>query len=354
MPAMPRPSLAGQAQTVLGPIAGEAMGITLPHEHLLIDFEVMFKEPANGSERGLARQPVSLANLGWVRQHFSSNLDNLQLLDETVARDEALLFKHAGGQTFVDPTNRGLARDPLALARVARATGLNIIMGSGYYVAAAHPPDMDTRTVDDVTREIVADLTVGVGDTGVRAGFIGEIGTTWPWTENEKKVVRAAVAAQRDTGAALMIHPGRHERLPLQIVDFIRKEGADLGRTIMCHIERTIADRAVLLELAATGVLLEYDLFGLETSYYPYNPAFDMPNDGERMRQILSLIERGHLAQILMSHDIAYKHCLTKWGGFGYHHLLVNVIPRLRAKGADDRTIQTLLVDNPRRAFVFA
>ena len=354
MPAMPRPSLAGQAQTVLGPIAGEAMGITLPHEHLLIDFEVMFKEPANGSERGLARQPVSLANLGWVRQHFSSNLDNLQLLDETVARDEALLFKHAGGQTFVDPTNRGLARDPLALARVARATGLNIIMGSGYYVAAAHPPDMDTRTVDDVTREIVADLTVGVGDTGVRAGFIGEIGTTWPWTDNEKKVVRAAVAAQRDTGAALMIHPGRHERLPLQIVDFIRKEGADLGRTIMCHIERTIADRAVLLELAATGVLLEYDLFGLETSYYPYNPAFDMPNDGERMRQILSLIERGHLAQILMSHDIAYKHCLTKWGGFGYHHLLVNVIPRLRAKGADDRTIQTLLVDNPRRALVFA
>jgi phosphotriesterase-related protein len=213
---------------------------------------------------------------------------------------------------------------------------------------------MDRRTVDDIARELVTDLTVGVDGTGVRAGFIGEIGTTWPWTDNEKKVVRAAVAAQRETGAALMIHPGRHERLPLQIVDFIRKEGADLGRTIMCHIERTIADPAVLLELAATGVYLEYDLFGLETSYYPYNPAFDMPNDGERMRQILSLIERGHLDQILMSHDIAYKHCLTRWGGFGYHHLLVNVVPRLRAKGADDKTIQTLLIDNPRRAFAYA
>jgi phosphotriesterase-related protein len=330
------------------------MGVTLPHEHLLIDFEVMFKEPASGADRGLARQPVSLANLGWVRHHFSSNLDNLQLLDERVARDEVLLFKHAGGQTLVDPTNRGLARDPLALARVARATGLNIIMGSGYYVAAAHPPDMDRRTADDVTRELVTDLTEGVDGTGVRAGFIGEIGTTWPWTDNEKKVVRAAVAAQRETGAALMIHPGRHERLPLAIVDFIRKEGADLHRTIMCHVERTIADPAVLLELAATGVRLEYDLFGLETSYYPYNPAFDMPNDGERMRQILFLIDRGHLAQILMSHDIAYKHCLTAWGGFGYHHLLVNVIPRLRAKGADDKTIQTLLIDNPRRAFVYA
>ncbi|HEY7202681.1 MAG TPA: hypothetical protein VIA61_00195 [Methylomirabilota bacterium] len=351
---MPAAPLSGQAQTVLGPIAGDAMGVTLPHEHLLIDFEVMFREPANGAERGLARQPVSLANLGWVRHNFSSSLDNLQLLDERVARDEALLFKHAGGQTFVDPTNRGLARDPLALARIARATGLNIIMGSGYYVAAAHPPDMDRRTSDDIARELVTDLTVGVDGTGVRAGFIGEIGTTWPWTDNEKKVLQAAVAAQRETGAALMIHPGRHERLPLQLVDFIRREGADLGRTIMCHIERTIADPAVLNDLAATGVHLEYDLFGLETSYYPYNPAFDMPNDGERMRQILGLIERGHLAQILMSHDIAYKHCLTRWGGFGYHHLLVNVIPRLRAKGADDKTIQTLLVDNPRRAFAYA
>jgi phosphotriesterase-related protein len=57
---------------------------------------------------------------------------------------------------------------------------------------------------------------------------------------------------------------------------------------------------------------------------------------------------------VLMSHDIADKHCLTRWGGYGYHHLLVNVVPRLRQKGADDTTVRTLLVDNPRRAFVFA
>jgi phosphotriesterase-related protein len=351
---MARSPIAGRAQTVLGPIAAEDMGITLPHEHLFIDFTLMFKEPESEYERRLARQPVSLENLGWVRRNFSSNLDNLRLLDEGVARDELLLFRNAGGQTLIDPTNRGLSRDPLALARVARATGLNIVMGSGYYVAASHPPDMEHKTEDDVTREIVADVVIGVGDTGVRAGFIGEIGTTWPWTANERKVVRAAVLAQQETGAPLMIHPGRHERLPLEIVDVIRREGGDLRRTIMCHIERTIVDRAVLLELAATGIYMEYDLFGLETSYYPYNPAFDMPNDAERLRQILFLIEHGHLDQILMSHDIAYKHCLTRWGGYGYQHLLVSVVPRLRHKGADDRTIQTLLVDNPRRAFVFA
>jgi phosphotriesterase-related protein len=350
---MPRP-LSGQVQTVLGIIAPEAMGITLPHEHLLIDFEVMFAAPAAASDKTRAWQPVGLENLGWVRQNFNSNLDNLRLLDEDVARDEIRLFKQAGGQTVIDPTNPSLARDPLALARIARATGLNIVMGAGYYVAAAHPPDMDTRTVDDLAREMIDDVTRGVGDTGIRAGLIGEIGCSWPWTNNEKKVVRAAVVAQQETGAPLMIHPGRHPEAPREIAEFVQKQGGDLRRTIMCHICRTIADVRAVIELAQTGLWLEYDLFGLETSYYPYNPSFDMPNDGGRMAHILALIEAGHLDRILMSHDIAYKHSLVKYGGYGYHHLLVNVVPRLRAKGVDDAGLRRLLVENPAHAFVFA
>jgi phosphotriesterase-related protein len=347
-------ALPGKALTVLGAVDADTMGITLPHEHLLIDFAVMFKEPAAASEKGLAHQPVSLSNVGWVRQNFNANLDNLRLLDEQTAQDEIMLFKRVGGQTVVDPTNASLSRDPLALARISRATGLNIVMGSGYYVAAAHPTDMDRRSEDSLVREIVADLTVGVENTEVRAGLIGEIGNTWPWTENEKKVVRAAVEAQRQTGAPLMIHPGRDQAAPMQIVELVRKQGGDLRRTIMCHIERTISDERLLFDLAATGVWLEYDLFGLENSYYPYNPDFDMPNDGGRMAQILTLIERGHQDQILMSHDIAYKSSLTKYGGYGYHHLLVNVVPRLRRKGVNPDGLRRLLVDNPRRAFVFA
>jgi phosphotriesterase-related protein len=346
--------LSGKALTVLGAVDGAALGVTLPHEHLLIDFAVMFREPAAASEKGLAYQAVSLSNVGWVRQNFNANLDNLRLLDEQTARDEIMLFRHAGGQTVVDPTNVSLSRDPLALARISRATGLNIVMGAGYYVAAAHPADMDRRSEDAIVREIVREVTLGVGDTGVRAGLIGEIGNTWPWTENEQKVVRAAVEAQRQTGAPLMIHPGRDQAAPMQIVKLIDKHGGNLKATVMCHIERTIADPQHLYDLAATGIWLEYDLFGLENSYYPYNPDFDMPNDAGRMAQILTLIARGHEGQILMSHDIAYKSSLTRYGGYGYHHLLVNVVPRLRRKGVDDAGLRRLLVDNPARAFVFA
>ena len=344
----------GQVQTVLGAIEPEQMGVTLPHEHLLIDFKVMFAEPAAASDKGRAWEPVSLANLGWVRQHFNANLDNLRLLDEQVAQDEILLFKHAGGRTVVDPTPKTIGRDPLALARIARATGLNVVMGAGYYVNASHPADMDRRTVDELAREMIADVTAGVGDTGVRAGLIGEIGTTYPWTENERKVLRAAIITQRETGAPLMIHPGRHPDMPMQLAEFIRKEGGELRRTIMCHICRTISDIRAVIDLAQTGIWLEYDLFGMESSFYPYNPSFDMPNDGGRMAHVLALIDAGHRDHILMSHDIAYKTSLVKYGGYGYHHLLVNVVPRLRAKGVDDLGLRRLLVENPARAFAFA
>jgi phosphotriesterase-related protein len=346
--------LAGQVQTVLGPIAPAAIGVTLPHEHLLIDFSVMFAEPGTERDRTRAREPVSLTNLGWVRQHFNANLDNLRLQDEALARDEITLFKDAGGRTVVDPTPRTLARDPAALARLARATGLNVVMGAEYYVAASHPPDMDRRTEDVLAREMIADVTTGVGATGIRAGLIGEIGTTHPVTANEEKVLRAAVIAQRETGAPLMIHPGRHPAMPMALAEFVRRAGGDLARTIMCHLCRTISDVGQVIDLARTGLWLEYDLFGTENSYYPYNPSFDMPNDGGRMAHVLALIDAGYGDRLLLSHDIAYKTSLVRYGGHGYHHLLVNVVPRLRRKGVDDAGIRRLLVENPARAFAFA
>src|SRR6185436_2972552 len=118
---MPGP-LRGQIQTVLGAVAPDAIGVTLPHEHLLIDVKVMFAEPAAAGDKGRAREPVGLANLGWVRQNFNANLDNLRLLDERVAQDEILLFKHAGGRTVVDPTPKTIGRDPLAFVSVAPTT----------------------------------------------------------------------------------------------------------------------------------------------------------------------------------------------------------------------------------------
>jgi len=350
---MTRSVLAGKAQTVLGPVAAEELGITLPHEHLLIDFRFMFREPEGASGRGRGREPVGLANLYEIRYDWTRNLDNLQLLDERTATEEALLYRREGGRTMVDPTNVGLARDPLALQRISRATGLHVVMGAGYYVGPSHPPDMDARTEESITREIVRDLTDGVGETGVRAGLIGEIGCSWPWTPNEQKSVRAAAEAARQTGAPLMIHPGRHPTAPEAHLDEVRRVGLDLRRVIMCHIDRTVSDPARLKAIAETGCYLEYDLFGLEVSHYPMSD-FELPSDAERMRQILWLMEQGYARQILMAHDICFKVSLTRYGGHGWVHILRRIVPRLRRKGLSDKDVWTLVAENPTRAVTFA
>lgn len=350
---MTRSTLAGKAQTVLGPVPAEELGITLPHEHLLIDFRFMYREPEGAGGRGRGLEPVGLRNHYKVLYDWTRNLDNLQLLGEPTAVEEALLYRWEGGRTLVDPTNVGLARDPLALQRIARATGLHIIMGAGYYVGPAHPPDMDTKSEEEITREIVRDLTEGVGDTGVRAGLIGEIGCSWPWTPNERRSVRAAAEAAKQTGAPLMIHPGRNPAAPEAHLEEVRKVGLDLRRVIMCHIDRTISDPARLKAIAETGCSLEYDLFGMEVSNYPMGD-FEIPSDAERMRQILWLIEQGHGRQVLMAHDICFKVRLVRYGGHGYAHILRHIVPRLRKKGLAEKDVWMLIAENPTRAVTFA
>ena len=131
--------LTGKAQTVLGPVPAEELGIALTHEHLLVDLGSTFSAPDDATSYSFAYQPVSTDNLWWVRYNYGGNKDNMELLDEDTAIAEAARFRRAGGRSIVDATSVGIKRDPLGLARIARATGLNVIMGSGYYVHDYHP-----------------------------------------------------------------------------------------------------------------------------------------------------------------------------------------------------------------------
>ncbi len=340
--------MTGLVQTVLGPVRPEALGPTLTHEHLLIDFLCMFDPPDDPDERLKAFRPLTIENLGWIRYDPFRNRDNLLRLDEESAIAEVALYQQAGGGTIVDVTTIGIGRSPAALARIAQATGLHVVMGAGYYTDAVHPPDMTDRTEQDLAQEMIADLTVGVGETGVRAGIIGELGCSWPLTANEHKVLRAGARAQRATGAAITIHPGRDETAPREILDVLAAAGADLGRVIMGHLDRTIATPETLLDLATSGCYLEYDLFGWETSYYPLS-ALDMPNDAQRIASVQQLIEAGYGSRLLLAHDIFGKHAMAKYGGYGYTHLIKNIVPRFREQGIPEETIHAMLVDNPAR-----
>ena len=152
---------AGKIQTVLGPIESQQLGATLTHEHLLIDLSPLYETPTEATARDLFYQPVSLKNLGYIRHHGMSNDDDSKLMDVETAIEEASLYSGHGGGAIVDATSMGIARDPIGLAQVSRATGVHIIMGSSYYVDQAHPSDMDSRNEEDIVSEIVRDISDG-------------------------------------------------------------------------------------------------------------------------------------------------------------------------------------------------
>ena len=339
--------LKGMVQTVLGPVSPSELGPTMTHEHLLIDFLCMFNPPPEATARARAYEPITLENLGWVRYNSYANRDNLLLGDVETAIEEASLYKRAGGGTIVDATTIGIGRDPLGLARIARATGLNVIMGAGYYVDAVHPEGMDTLAEPDIAAQIVADITQGVGDTGVRAGIIGEIGCTWPLTANERKVLRAAASAQRETGAAILIHPGRNEAAPREILDVLAESGADVGRTIMGHLDRTVAKFDTLMDLARSGCYLEWDLFGNESSYYPLSDI-SMPSDAQRIDVIAKMVAEGYSERVVVAHDVCTKHRLVRYGGHGYGHIVENIVPRMRRR-LSAQEVDAIVVQNPAR-----
>lgn len=348
-------NVTGKVQTVLGDINPDLIGMTSSHEHILWDMSAYFEEPESAEDRELAHQPVSMENLHRIRAVPHINVDNMLQTDEHIAISELQHFKKAGGGTIVELSQNGLARNPSGLALVARATGLNIVMGSGYYVGLSHPEDMDDRTEDSIADEIIRDITVGVGDTGIRSGIIGEIGCSFPFTDNEKKVLRACAIAQRRTGAAINIHPSIDDATMLENIDVLKDAGADLTRVAISHVDGYGFNLSTRLKVLESGCFVEYDGFGQAIYHFFYMGRIaNAMSDIQRITDIMQLIDAGYLNQILIAQDFCFKSCLAAYGGYGYGHIITNLVPFMRAKGMSEEQIHALLVDNPRRLLEFA
>lgn len=327
------PDIAGKVMTVNGPIDPSALGETLMHEHIFINFQkapAMFPPPTDIT---VVRAPAD------IPKGMAAGLTDF---DQSLTA--IMEFRHAGGGTIVDVSQFGLTRDPLALKLISRVSGLNVVMGSGFYMRQMHPPDMDQLTVEQLTDIIVHDITVGAQGTDIRSGIIGEVGVVGkPLSANELKSVRASARAARITGAPMSIHNFETLEEMQTVLDVIQSEGVDLHRVVMSHTgERDFATREALFR---RGVYVEWDYFG--------QAPLPKEKDRERIDSIYASIQAGHEDQIVLSHDICTQPQLKVNGGGGYTYINDIILPGLKARGVPEVTLHKIMYDNPRRVLPF-
>lgn len=348
--------------TVRGLIDPAALGPTLMHEHLFIRQTLPVEEPERWARLGLRvpqtpeelalwNQPFAVRDRLKLMGVFYRNRDAYTLDDVATAVSEVAAYQALGGRTIVDVTTTGIGPYPEKIREVVERTGINVVMGTGFYRYAWHPASLARRSIDELVAHMVQELTVGFGTTGIRAGIIGEIPAETiefePKESDEVRVLRAAARASRLTGAAITVHSDlrRMHRLHTA-VDILQDEGADLSRVVLGHMTHDAAGQPGLLEsLLARGVYVQFDILGNPLDVeIPTRPMVDA---------IERLIMRGHAERILVSQDVCTKMQLLRNGGYGFTFVHTILVPWLRRQGVTARAIDDLLVNNPRRVLTF-
>ncbi|OLB29626.1 MAG: hypothetical protein AUH05_21470, partial [Ktedonobacter sp. 13_2_20CM_53_11] len=267
-------------RTVLGPIAPEDLGITLGHEHLLIDLRGLWDNPP--PERAhLIEQEPTLENLGeLIRNPYDSRL-NLLIDDPELTVAELRRYRDAGGQALIDMTTVGIKPDPQRLCAIAQATDVHVVAGCGYYRQPLLTETLHDRSTEEIADDLLLWLNEGMYGTTIRAGLMGELGTSSPIYPFEERQLRAAAHVQRITGASINVHPLTWGYEHLRILAILEEEGADLSRVAISHCDELV-EPAWHERIAERGAVLSFDTFGSE-AYFDRSFAQE-PRDTDRIQ----------------------------------------------------------------------
>lgn len=330
--------------TVTGPVDAGSLGIVLPHEHILADLSCLWQQPSDPNRADLVDAPISLRNRGRLQNDPYNSKTNMLLDNMELAIGELLEFKNYGGGTIVDLSSAKVGPYPQQLREIAKLTGLNIIAGCGYYTKRAHPEWIANASIDQIAERMIADITVGFEGTDIRAGIIGEIGSSNPIHPDEEKVLCAAALAQIGTQTAINVHLPIFGKQGHKVVDILERQNADLSRVVLSHLDEVL-DHHYHVELAKRGVYVEFDCFGSE--FHFDQDGEREPSDPERIDLLMKLIDAGFASRILISQDVCTKLHLLEYGGYGYAHILRTIVPRLKRIGLDDMLLEQILIANP-------
>ncbi len=345
--------------TVLGPLRAEDLGITLTHEHLFIDAGSASTSTSSTTAAGapVAWDCSTAAEARWNPLAYP---ENLRFTDLAMIVEELRPFRELGGSTIVDVTPTVMGRNPEALVEISNRTGIHVVMGGGYYTAPFHPPEVADRTVEQLAEHFVKEVRDGVGDTGVRCGIMGEVGTGNPLTDTEAKLLRAHAWAFGETGVPITVHQESWALHGHQILDVLKHEGVPENRVVLGHMTPLIAEDRYQRSLLDRGAYLGYDFLGIDHAIFAYgkNPPDPAgrypPPDYDVIIKVRELINAGYARQLLLSGDTGELIRMRRFGGWGFAHIIEHIVPLMIALGIDDDAIRTILTENPRTLLTHA
>jgi len=298
--------------TTLGTCSPGQLGMILPHEHIFVDLRTP-DVPGQGQ---------------------AAVEDVVRVMAPELERARAL-----GVTALVECSPEGVGRRVDLVLAVSRAANFPVVVATGIY-RQPWVPDWALRAPEDVLQGwMQGELQVGIGRTGVRAGFIKLSAGDDGLTTVEEKILRAAARAGSATGAAIGSHTIRGLVVHRQL-DVLEQEGFDPHRFISIHAQAE-EDFAISLEIARRGAWLSYDGIG-------------WGDDDERyLRRITGLLSAGFGGQLMLSMDRGWYDPAQPGGGAPKPYTYLNQVflPKLRAAGVDEAALHLLTVENPFRAF---
>lgn len=355
--------------TVRGDISPEQLGFTSMHDHTFVDLhlagaymESMF---AGLPSEMLAFTPENYAflkNGSYLANKELQVVDDLELLVK-----EFSYFKAAGGQSVCDPGPIGLRGDMRKRKELSERTGLNIICATGLYHETSIPPELRGKDEAFYYTLFKSEIENGIDGTDVHPGILkASLATA---SENEAAVLGACLHLTKETGMATYIHteptlPG--DAIVNLLEGLVEKYGVDRSRVSICHMDNRIAggvmvmdylnkpevDRTLDLELQKTLLSKGYNI-GLDTWGMPVeNPQFFFPDDFERLKALITLIDLGYGGQITLGNDFSSKLAARTYGGYGCTRFIDFGLATMNQMGRGEQ-VHKLVYENPARILAY-
>jgi phosphotriesterase-related protein len=294
------------------------MGMILPHEHIFVDLRTC-------DQPGYAQADPA---------------DVITLMAPEIARAKA-----AGVTTIVECSAVGVGRRADILKAVSKATDFPLLAPTGIYREPWVPDWAHAAGEDKLYEWMEGELSGEIEESGVTAGWIKLSAGDDGLTACETKILRAAARAGARTNAVIGSHTIRGEVVRKQI-EIIEKAGYTAERFIWIHTQAE-PDFDIHLEIARRGAWIEYDWIGLE--------GFDLEgtDDQSFIKCILRVLDAGLGNRLLLSHDRGWYDPAQPGGGTPkpFTYISDSFLPKLRAAGVDQATIEQLTCANPFRAF---